>query len=170
MNELATADNLPWAICVAMSLLIADLRTDETPGSQWLWDALNRELTTLTDIIGRCEAIAGTPVPISYSRHSSRVVSVWTLTLPLVLVGVMDTIAGTVLATTCVSWFLLGIEYIGNFIEEPFGLYDVRRPELLPLRRYTNNIILDLKEENRIVQRAQNLAKVDDMKLADSLI
>ena len=53
-----------------------------------------------------------------------------------------------------ISWFLFGIEVIGHNIEEPFGLGGVRRPELLPLRRYSENIILDLQEENRIIERA----------------
>ena len=52
------------------------------------------------------------------------------------------------------SWFLFGIEVIGHLIEEPFGLSVGPRPELLPLRRYSDNIILDLKEENRIITRA----------------
>ena len=49
-----------------------------------------------------------------------------------------------------------GIEVIGHFIEEPFGLSGGPRPELLPLRRYSDNIILDLREENRIIRRALN--------------
>ena len=61
--------------------------------------------------------IAGTPVPISYSRHSSRVVSMFTLMLPLALVGIMDSVPGTVLSTTVISWFLFGIEVIGHNIE-----------------------------------------------------
>jgi predicted membrane chloride channel (bestrophin family) len=135
-----------------MSVLLAELPND--PATSYMWFACSEEVRRLTEIIGTCEAIAGTPVPISYSRHSSRVVSMFTLMLPLALVGIMDSIPGTVVSTTIISWFLFGIEVIGHNIEEPFGLGGVRRPELLPLRRYSDNIILDLQEENRIIERA----------------
>ena len=154
VNELSTADNLPLALTLSMSVLLADLRTDPSPGGSYLWYSCNEQVTQLTEVIARSEAIAGTPVPISYSRHSSRVVSMFTLMLPLALVGIMDSVPGTVLSTTVISWFLFGIEVIGHNIEEPFGLGGVRRPELLPLRRYSENIILDLQEENRIIERA----------------
>ena len=154
VNELSTADNLPLARTLSMSVLLADLRTDPSPGGSYLWYSCNEQVTKLTEVIARSEAIAGTPVPISYSRHSSRVVSMFTLMQPLALVGIMDSVPGTVLSTTVISWFLFGIEVIGHNIEEPFGLGGVRRPELLPLRRYSENIILDLQEENRIIERA----------------
>ena len=152
VNELSTADNLPLALTLSMSVLLAELPND--PATSYMWFACSEEVRRLTEIIGTCEAIAGTPVPISYSRHSSRVVSMFTLMLPLALVGIMDSIPGTVVSTTIISWFLFGIEVIGHNIEEPFGLGGVRRPELLPLRRYSDNIILDLQEENRIIERA----------------
>ena len=54
----------------------------------------NRErcvmLKTIDDLaksIGSCERLVQTPVPLSYARHTSRFLSLWCLTLPLVRVS-----------------------------------------------------------------------------------
>ena len=57
-------------------------------------DFTNRErcvmLKTIDDLaksIGSCERLVQTPVPLSYARHTSRFLSLWCLTLPLVRVS-----------------------------------------------------------------------------------
>ena len=41
-------------------------------------------------LLGKAERIKGTPVPLSYSRHTSRFFSVYTFTLPLALCEHID--------------------------------------------------------------------------------
>ena len=47
--------------------------------------ALHSELTSRREK-SSCERVLGTPVPLSYSRHTSRFLTLWAATLPLVLV------------------------------------------------------------------------------------
>mmetsp|Transcript_102112 Transcript_102112/g.295440 ORF Transcript_102112/g.295440 Transcript_102112/m.295440 type:complete len:415 (+) Transcript_102112:136-1380(+) len=66
-----------------------------------------------------CEKILRTPVPWTYSRHTSRFLTIWLGTLPYALVGNMKpwlVVAIVVAASYC----MLGIEEIGHLIEQPF--------------------------------------------------
>lgn len=66
-----------------------------------------------------CEKILRTPVPWSYSRHTSRFLSLWIGTLPLALIGTVN--KWLVLAFTIAAGYaMLGIEEIGHLIEQPF--------------------------------------------------
>jgi predicted membrane chloride channel (bestrophin family) len=42
-------------------------------------------VTELHKIIGGCERIQSTPIPMSYTRHTSRSLMLWLLTLPFAL-------------------------------------------------------------------------------------
>ena len=59
-----------------------------------------------------------TPVPLSYSRHTSRFLTIWCATLPVVLVDTLGFI--TIPAVAFIGWCLFGIEEIGHLIEQPF--------------------------------------------------
>jgi len=79
---------------------------------------------------GICERILNSPVPLSYSRHTSRFLSVWLGTLPLSLLPTIHLASPPPLVvmllpavmTGIASWALLAIEEIGHIIEEPFNL------------------------------------------------
>ena len=81
---------------------------------------------------GTRTARAGTPVPLSYSRHTSRFFSVYTFTLPLAL---CDSLNLWLLppAVAIVSWVIYATEEIGHIIENPFGagLGEGRSPILI---------------------------------------
>jgi len=76
------------------------------------------EVSTLLGIIGGAEQMVRTPVPKSYSRHTSRSLSLLTWTYPLVLLP--DLGWKTVPVIAFVSWLLFAIEEIGHMIENPF--------------------------------------------------
>lgn len=46
------------------------------------------QMQQLLNILGGCERIVKTPIPLSWSRHTSRLLSIWSLTLPVVLVPI----------------------------------------------------------------------------------
>ncbi|AUD01028.1 bestrophin family protein [Spirosoma pollinicola] len=72
------------------------------------------------DITGSCERIKNTPIPFSYSFFIKLFITLYLLLMPLVLV---ETYAYfTILAITFAAYALLGVEMIGDEIEEPFGL------------------------------------------------
>ena len=82
-------------------------------------NAASHMVEGLMDKMSSCEKILKTPVPWTYSRHTSRFLTLWLGTLPFALVGTLDrwlVIAVVAAASYCV----LGIEEIGHLIEQPF--------------------------------------------------
>jgi predicted membrane chloride channel (bestrophin family) len=43
---------------------------------------LDTNITALGDALGGCERIFKTPIPLSYTRHTSRVLIIWLAVLP----------------------------------------------------------------------------------------
>uniref|UniRef100_A0A7S4QVR4 Bestrophin homolog n=1 Tax=Alexandrium monilatum TaxID=311494 RepID=A0A7S4QVR4_9DINO len=76
----------------------------------------------LVDGIGALERILRTPVPMSYSRHLSRFLTIWLGTLPFVLVNELGWLTIPVVAAIC--WAYVGAEEIGHTIENPFNDLD----------------------------------------------
>ena len=64
-----------------------------------------------------------TAVPWSYSRHTSRFLTLWCGTLPLALVPLFGWLTIPVVMVIC--WCLFGIEEIGHLIEQPFVSDDI---------------------------------------------
>eukprot|EP00903_Cladosiphon_okamuranus_P014888 g13787.t1 len=79
---------------------------------------IERNLSSLMDALGMCERILTTPVPRGYSRHTSRFLTVYGFTLPVVLVPHTELFTAPVVAAVC--WGLFSIEEIAYFIEQPF--------------------------------------------------
>ncbi|KAH8061222.1 hypothetical protein JL721_8883 [Aureococcus anophagefferens] len=140
---LDATDNLPVGCTLAMSALLNRVKADsnEQSAKHLLWWQLEGELLhKLMGCVGEAEAIAGTPVPLSYSRHTSRLASLWTFSMPLVLVTCLPIYAVPVV-TGLVSWTLLATEEICT--HRGAGLHD-DRPNMLPLNRYCAVIAADL--------------------------
>lgn len=85
----------------------------------------NRERLTLVShvdklsrLIGDCERIHQTAVPLNYARHSLRALTLWLVTLPFALVKDLQYTTGP--ALFLVSWLLFGVYEIGYAIEDPF--------------------------------------------------
>lgn len=81
-------------------------------------EMLERQVSNLNDCLGICERILNAPIPLSYSRHTSRFVTLWLATLPFVLQAppiILPFVAAVA------SWALLAIQEIGHSIEEPFN-------------------------------------------------
>ena len=114
----------PTDVCLRMQTW---LRRSALPSS---WDQVGlyelqlaeqaRHVDKLVDATGALNRIINTPMPISYGRHTSRALSIWLGTLPCTLgpsVGPLTTIAVVGLA----SWFILGIDAVGQLLEQPFS-------------------------------------------------
>jgi len=99
---------------------------------------------TLGDCISTCERIYNSPIPLAYSRHTSRFLVIYVSTLPLALVNAMGWATLPVMATIC--WALFGILEIGNLIEEPFtATTDFSLRPLLPLTEICRTVRRDVK-------------------------
>ena len=88
--------------------------------TQSVLERMEDSLGAISSVLSDCEKIKCTPLPLSYSRHSSRFFTLFSFTLPFSLV--QDTtpllIAPVVVG---MSWVLFATDEIGHVIEEPFG-------------------------------------------------
>ncbi|WCJ22804.1 UPF0187 protein At3g61320 chloroplastic [Euphorbia peplus] len=81
---------------------------------------LESKVSCLHDGIGVCEQLIGVPIPLSYTRLTSRFLVLWHLTLPIILWEDCHWIV--VPATFVSAASLFCIEEVGVLIEEPFPM------------------------------------------------
>ena len=80
---------------------------------------MNSHLNALVEGLTSCERILRTPLPIAYCIYLKRLILIYCIGLPFHLVVEIEWL--TAIAVGLVSFILLGIEQIGNEIENPFG-------------------------------------------------
>ncbi|MCM1981562.1 bestrophin family protein [Lyngbya confervoides] len=80
---------------------------------------MNGLLDAMVDVVGACERILKTPMPMAYAIHLKQLLLIYCLLLPFQLVGEVGWFSGILVAL--VSFTLFGIEEIGIEIENPFG-------------------------------------------------
>jgi predicted membrane chloride channel (bestrophin family) len=125
------AKNRPMFMLNAMSAAVRKANIDPISRSR-----IDASISTLVDLTGACERVFKSPVPLVYTRHTSRFLAMFLLFLPF---GIWPAMGdswnhwATVPATTMIAFFLLGIEEIGIQIEEPFSI--------LPLEALCNGAI-----------------------------
>lgn len=105
-------------------------------------DLIWLDLIGLNQRVADMERIVRTPVPMSYSRHTSRFLSLFFFTFPLVLLPSLG--ASTIPVTSFFCWALFSIEEIGHDIENPFD--KARRNDLLGVDSLVNRIERDVRE------------------------
>ena len=106
---------------------------------------------------GACERIFKSPVPLVYTRHTSRFLSAFLILLPFSLWPVMQNSWNhwlVVPTSAMIAFFLLGIEEIGMQIEEPFSI--------LPLEALCNGAIKATMDEMVATKRADAFAYTPD--------
>lgn len=81
---------------------------------------LNQYLTSLMDVCGICERIKSTPIPFSYNLFIKLFIMLYVSVLPFTVIEVYGYL--TIPAVLLTSYILVGLEMIGEEIEEPFGL------------------------------------------------
>lgn len=72
--------------------------------------------------IGICNRVMTSPIPPTYTRHTSRVLVMYLSLLPVALVGMGISTFVTVVTVACVSYILIGIDEIGLECEHPFPI------------------------------------------------
>ncbi|CAM9703849.1 unnamed protein product [Heterosigma akashiwo] len=86
---------------------------------------LDNSVAAFCDTVGASERIFKTPVPLVYTRHTSRFMSLWLLLLPMALYRELGTVSDqllTIPTSAIIAFFLLGIEELGIQLEEPFSI------------------------------------------------
>lgn len=130
--------NVPIAVLQRLGDQIAEVRR-----RHWIHafhvPVIEASLVSLTDIQGACERIKSTPIPYSYTVLMHRIVAVYCALLPF---GLAETIGwATPAVVLLISYALLGLDAIGDEIEQPFGL----DPNDLPLSTISRTIEADLR-------------------------
>lgn len=105
---------------------------------------IDRDVKILTDVLGACERIRNTPIPMGYAIHLKRILLIYVISLPISFVESLEfwavPIAGIVFYT------MVGIELVGEEIEDPFGT----DPNDLPMDALTHKIkanVIELMSE-----------------------
>lgn len=86
---------------------------------------LHMSLTQFEDNLGSSERLLTSPVPLFYSRHLGRFLSLWMFLLPFALYGNFENSwngVGLVPSVGLLSVFLFGIEELSAQMEEPFTI------------------------------------------------
>jgi ion channel-forming bestrophin family protein len=91
-------------------------------------------LNNLVDMLGACERILRTPIPLAYAIHLKQLLLIYCLLLPFQVVDEIGWWTAPVVAL--ISFTLFGIEAIGVEIENPFGT----DPNDLPLDTICNTV------------------------------
>ncbi len=81
--------------------------------------ALLKLLDTMVDVLGICERILKTPIPLGYSIHLKQLLLLYCLSLPFSMVNDLHWFTGVLVGL--ISFAVFGIEEIGIEIENPFG-------------------------------------------------
>jgi ion channel-forming bestrophin family protein len=102
--------------------------------------ALQKLVDDLVDILGGCERILKTPVPLAYAIKLKQLLLIYFLLEPFVLVEGLGWWTGPIMAF--ISLVLLGIEEVGAEIEEPFG----HDPNDLPLDVICNTMLRNVED------------------------
>ena len=114
---------------------------------------LEKTLSTLCDLQGGCERIRATPIPYSYNVLLHRIVALYCFTLPFGVVGELGIL--TPLVVGIVSYAFLGLDAIGDEIENPFE----RAQNDLPLDAIAHMIESNIRQ--RIGEEPLELLKPD---------
>lgn len=130
---LAEPGSRPLLVLHELGHLNADVFADPAQGNlhPLVSTELDRSLTLLQHVLGRCERILRTPIYTPYTKFTSRFLFSWCTALPLALYPLLGPLATTPV-TVLISFFLLGIQDIGSRVEQPF--------DVLPLWQYCQTV------------------------------
>lgn len=107
--------SVDWKLCM---LQRADVCQTVVCSTNVEREKLEHCVFELMDVMGRCERIVKSPVPALWNRHTSRMISLWTLSLAFVLVPIQGVLSVPTIAV--MSWVLFAVEEIGHLVEDPF--------------------------------------------------
>ncbi len=137
VSEVQCHANIPVAVggLIAEKIALAERRGWV---NQFYVALLHANLTEMVAVQGACERIKSTPIPFTYSVLTHRTAMLYCLALPC---GLHDTVGVlTPLVVGFVAYAILGLDAVGDEIEQPFGLEDNH----LPLDAITRMIEINL--------------------------
>lgn len=138
-ESLGVVRNLPdWVLRQVSGRLAEFVRQGRL--SEVQYQTLSLKLAELAAIQGACERIKSTPTPFPYSLLLHRTAWLYCLLLPFDLAPSLGMMTPVIVAVIAYTFF--GLDYLGDELEEPFGLLD----NDLPLNALVRIIEVDLRE------------------------
>jgi putative membrane protein len=138
-EQLARAGHVPSRIAALLQEFYERLLRQELILPTHLL-TIQRHHEALLDVAGACERIQKTPIPFSYSYFIKAFITVFILTMPFNLLDTYQYM--TIPVTMFGAYALLGVEMIGDEIEDPFG----KDSNDLPLTQLSNRIRANVHE------------------------
>lgn len=137
IEKVRSNDNVPLAVLdIATQRLMNEWQEGRI--ESYHLTALQRDLSRMLDMQGACERIHSTPVPFTYSVLTHRTVLLYCLALPF---GLHDTVGWAMpVVTTFIAYAFLGLDDLGDEIEQPFG----EESNSLPLSAICRTIEINL--------------------------
>ena len=143
-NILASPDRSTAAL-MELSMVLDNVPIDEKRRVE-----IDKSLVLIGDCVGTCERIYSSPVPLVYTRHTARFLTMWMLLVPASLYNTFASVqSGTngvdtapwlqvhglamIPAVALMALFLFGIEELAVQLEEPFGI--------LPMQKFCDGIL-----------------------------
>jgi putative membrane protein len=130
--------NLPLEILSHISAYLTEQIDMGTLGLGIVQNQTMNVMNDLNHILATTERVQTTPLPLAYSITISQITWVYLLTLPFQLTTLTGWLCIPITITT--AYIVLGILYIGNELENPFGT-EVNN---LPLENYCEQIVTDV--------------------------
>jgi hypothetical protein len=123
---------------------------------------LDEQVQRLCASFGASERVLRTPLPTGFTRHSSRLMFIWSHTLPFALYPAMGPLL-TLPTALITAYAVLGVEDIGVQLEEPF--------DILPMRQYSDGMYdgVSAIEKNYTPYVVTELAPPNEKTLAERM-
>jgi len=139
LPQVETARYRPAVILGRIGKMVQQLQ-QEGVLSELQWHALDRNLNTVSEVLGGCERIGGTPIPYTYRVLLNRTVTIYSFLLPVGLVSSIGWLTPPI--AVFIAYTYLALETIGEELEEPFG----REGNDLPLAALCHTIEASVRE------------------------
>jgi len=118
LGALQVERNVPFAMLNGISARVAEARRQGVLHNRDV-HLFENMLSDLCDVQGGCERIKNTPIPWSYTVLMHSIVAAYCFTLPFGLIHTTKLL--TPLVVALIAYAFLGLDAVGDELEEPFG-------------------------------------------------
>eukprot|EP00892_Ulva_mutabilis_P000260 jgi/Ulvmu1/10234/UM060_0035.1 len=118
-QHLLFSSDHPTLMCFAVLSRMIEAADASAPQKR----LLQRSITRMQDVLGGCERIMDTPIPLATMRHSSRMLMAWLTLFPIFMFPALGT--NVMWVAPMAALLLFGMEEISVEIEEPFSMLSI---------------------------------------------
>jgi putative membrane protein len=135
----ATPADSPTSILLRLRQLVATVIGDLPMTAA---NGMEDRISELEMVLGVCKRLLGSPIPPTYTRHTSRALCLYLGLLPFALVGAKVPLLAILVNVALLSYIFVGIDEIGVEIEHPFPLLPMHHLSLNLQKSVGNQFIM----------------------------